>query len=706
MDEHNNSKADFHRKIDLETSTKFLHRTENEFGDVVIVQHQSTKQQYILKEKNFPDKFSFLEELNKAKNRRNLVHSNILKFVDFSTLTKIDKVEQSFRIRLFFEHIGHNLAREIRSRISEQVDFALEEITYLIYDTIAACGYLQGLNINHGDISPEIILRTDDGHFVLGDKLKNKTKFPQNLIDRFIRGEKLYLSPELYSMIRSRNSEGIERMNYFTNDVFILGLCILEAGVCQDVTTIFRKNSPFVDQDILAEFLTCFEMRYGQHSLPSLVLAKMLEIDPLKRPDFLVLKTALPSYKDMIIFFKENKDTGNMNSEANSTTKPSRSFNNVDEVGQLNSKKPVGDFLKVFNEFPPPRKPTIFATEKININNSSLSSNAQINPAEFFHPENSERHVSLTGYRLNEATSAQLASRLENRPPGKASPQNEANNIGQPRRILASEKEGHLMSGQNFNPQQQYSGQVNPALQDRFVHEQINHQHQTDFAKKKGNNFQDERTSQPSSYNNPNAKTEEMDFFNFAPKYNPQTQKLPNRSDSSNVIGSKNQSQFRNDGFNPQKNGPPPNNILHHAGPHNSVPGKSYPPMPHSQQMPQKFNPSQLFKPNTESNPSQIQMSNVQRPNPHSQLPPQGMHRELGNRQSEPQLYFQGGQGVTGQNRPQFTQNPNKIESARGTPVNAFGLPQFEQKTSVQKSIVEFDNKNGKDKKNGQYQIF
>ena len=701
MDEHNNSKADFHRKIDLETSTKFLQRTENEFGDVVILQHQSTKQKYILKDINFPDKFSFLEELNKAKNRRNLVHSNILKFVDFSTLTKIDKVEQSFRIRLFFEHIGQNLAREIRSRISEQVDFALEEITYLIYDTIAACGYLQGLNINHGDISPEIILRTDDGHFVLGDKLKNKTKFPQNLIDRFIRGKKLYLSPELYSMIRSRNSEGIERMNYFTNDVFILGLCILEAGVCQDVTSIFRKNSPYVDQDILAEFLTSFETRYGQHSLPSLVLAKMLEIDPLKRPDFLVLKTALPSYKHMIIFFKENKDNGNLNSEANSTRKLSRSFKNVDDAGQSNNEKPVGDFLKAFNKFPPPRKPTIFATDKININNSSLSRNAQISPTEFFHPENSERHVSLTMYRLNEATSAKLVSRVENRPPGKASPPNETNNIGQPRRILASENEDHLMSGQNFNPRQQYSGQINPALQDRFIHEQINLQRQTEFAKKKGNHFQDERTSQPTSYKNPNVKIEEINFFNFAPKYDPQTQKLPNRSDSSNVTSSKNQSQFRNDGFNPQSNGPPPNNIVHHAGPHNSGPGKSYTHLPHSQQIPQKFNPSQLYKPNNESNPS-----NVQRTNPHSQLPLQGIHRELGKRQTEPHLYFQEVQGVIGQNRPQFTQNPNRIESARGTAVNAFGLPHFEQKTSVQKSSVAFDNKNGKDKKNGQYQIF
>jgi len=108
MDENNLSKADFHRRSDLETATKFVSRLNEEFGNAVVVQNVSTRQRYLLKEKTFADRFSFLEELNRVKRRQQLQHANVQRLFDFSTLTKIDSADQCFRLRLFFEHFPSN----------------------------------------------------------------------------------------------------------------------------------------------------------------------------------------------------------------------------------------------------------------------------------------------------------------------------------------------------------------------------------------------------------------------------------------------------------------------------------------------------------------------------------------------------------------------------------------------------------------------
>lgn len=309
MDEHNLPKSDFHRRSDLETSTKFVGCLDAEFGPIVVVQSVSTRQRFFLKEKAFGDRFGFLEELNRTKSREHLAHANLLRLVDYATTTKIDEAEESYKLRLFFEHHPNNLTREIRQRARAATDFALEELTYLLYDMVSACAFLQRHNINHGDVSPEVILRTEDGHFVLGDRLRHRSPFPQNLIDKVIRGDRLYLSPELFALVKARNSEGINRMDYFVSDVFILGLCLLEAGTMSDASAVFKRGAGGVDRERLAELVARFEKRYGGESLVAVALAKMLEVDPKRRPDFEVLKATLPPYQDVIQAFSDHSMT-------------------------------------------------------------------------------------------------------------------------------------------------------------------------------------------------------------------------------------------------------------------------------------------------------------------------------------------------------------------------------------------------------------
>jgi len=301
-------KEDFEKRCDLETTLKYLKRLDGEFGDVIVIKNYATKQEFMMKERVFSDKESFVEELLRTKKRATLKHPNLLPFVAYSTSTKIDKADQIYKLRTFYEYFATNVRRGMEERRVRGSDYTLEEMTYMVYDTIMAGAFLQEKDLQHGDISPDIILQTNDGHFLVGDKLKYRSKHPQNLVDKYIRGERLYISPEVYYFIRTRNSEGLDRMDNFKSDVFILGLSILEAGIMTNVTEIYRRSSNSVDKDMLKGFIDVFESRYGENPLACAILKKMLEVEEIKRPDFIDLKYALPYYQEVLTYFKDQSN--------------------------------------------------------------------------------------------------------------------------------------------------------------------------------------------------------------------------------------------------------------------------------------------------------------------------------------------------------------------------------------------------------------
>ena len=207
-----------------------------------------------------------------------------------------------------------------------------------------------------------------------------------------------------------RNSDAIDRLNYFCNDVFILGMCILEAAILKDTTLIYRRSSNMIEKDILKQFIDEFHYKYGEDSLPGLVLPKMLEIDPQKRPDFMVLKSALPPYKDLILFFQQNAGKRPMkkNPQIVNQILPSQHRNPNYSLNEKMEDKVNGNQAKSQNiELTENRKQTQFANQKINVNNgfnqtNMIDHNEKKEP-NFFeshskHTHSQENNVPMTGF--------------------------------------------------------------------------------------------------------------------------------------------------------------------------------------------------------------------------------------------------------------------------------------------------------------------
>ena len=132
MNDQKIDKSEFDKRCDLETSLKYLKRLDGEFGDVVVLKNQATKQEFLMKERLFNEKEAFVEELLRVKKRIGLKHPNLMPLIAYSTITKIDKAEQIYKLRTFYEYFATNVRREIENRRNLGRDYTIEEMTYMI----------------------------------------------------------------------------------------------------------------------------------------------------------------------------------------------------------------------------------------------------------------------------------------------------------------------------------------------------------------------------------------------------------------------------------------------------------------------------------------------------------------------------------------------------------------------------------------------
>lgn len=80
------------------------------------------------------------------------------------------------------------------------------------------------MRISHGDLRPENIYVTTDGHIKIGDHgLTNP--HTSNFLKAFILPDKGYLSPILMKCLKNKNKE--PNHNVFKSDIWSLGMTIL-----------------------------------------------------------------------------------------------------------------------------------------------------------------------------------------------------------------------------------------------------------------------------------------------------------------------------------------------------------------------------------------------------------------------------------------------------------------------------------------------
>lgn len=96
----------------------------------------------------------------------------------------------------------------------------------------------------------------------------------------------VYASPELLHCIRERDTHKLMQMNHHKNDVFCLGLSILELGLLRSVDNVISPEK-YIDRGKLKKYLNQFQKDFHFNPLLVKVVEFMLEIEPTRRPTFI-----------------------------------------------------------------------------------------------------------------------------------------------------------------------------------------------------------------------------------------------------------------------------------------------------------------------------------------------------------------------------------------------------------------------------------
>ena len=380
--------ADYERKSEFEKDFKFNRKLKDpRFGEVSLIQNPKTRQFLAVKEKKINDKKEAGKAIVNARKRMTNKHDSILSLVDYSVTKQSELCSSFFVLKLFYDFPRSDINREIQERQKKGEGFSDAELTHILYQQIAANNYLQSKDQHHGDIQPlniaydktnfqsKLIDMSEDASTLNSSKQKQK--------NRVVAGHPLYQSPTTYSNLKKGN------LNYTVDpnkeDVYALGLTLLEAGNGRSIQNIYNANTKEVDQQALQAHIEDFKRRHSnENTLLTTTIETMLHPEEEQRPSFRDLENKLPPYETVQQFLKdrqENKVHGALQNEqfnAQTNVEVKTQDNNVDwNFGQSDQNN--------FN-FVQPRAEAQVKSENIQLVNMPHFGSQQQNNVEQFNP--------------------------------------------------------------------------------------------------------------------------------------------------------------------------------------------------------------------------------------------------------------------------------------------------------------------------------
>lgn len=296
------TEQELNKKSDIENRYAFYKKhSDPSMGEISLLKDSSTNDVICFKEQIKNSKQLFAQAIMEARERLKLNHSYLIEMKDYSTKQTNDFCSTFYTIRTFYEYQMNNLQKEIKHRKDRGIDFTMIELTHQLYNISEACAYLQDRGKSHGDIRPSSIAVLEEGKkYKLIDRADTSTPAFTTQQNYLYSCKDLYVTPQTYAALKRNQPKPNE--NEYKSDVFSFGLCILEAGLKRGVGSIYTENS-FNPQE-LNKLLDEFNRKYEDNPLLVTTLKKMLAVDEAERPDFKTIINAIPSYTEIIEFFK------------------------------------------------------------------------------------------------------------------------------------------------------------------------------------------------------------------------------------------------------------------------------------------------------------------------------------------------------------------------------------------------------------------
>jgi len=210
-----------------------------------IIEDSTSKAKYMLTTKIINTDKSALKEckrLEKIHKSRNL--TGFQQLLDWSCSKQSNFCSTSYSINAFWELIDSDLQSIINDTNKESCIVRSQTTTCVLYGVLEALAVMNKENKSFNDVRPENIgVRADNSGFLRSDALimgKSSEEVFKNQIA--INNKKdnrgFYVTPEIWNA--HVNKQKIERTKDGKNDVFALGMTILQAGTLNNVKECYK----------------------------------------------------------------------------------------------------------------------------------------------------------------------------------------------------------------------------------------------------------------------------------------------------------------------------------------------------------------------------------------------------------------------------------------------------------------------------------
>lgn len=211
----------------------FLKIFNDEFlGQIKLYKHKQRKEFIFSLEKRFNQQDHALEEINNFYRRQVLNHPFLLQSLGFVSEQHRQFCSTTYTVQTFYQLPKSNLQKMI-TFYSQGVQFPTKTLLKMSVQILLVLDHLHSKSLSHGNIKPGYIgVKSNDDFLLIDDLIHLEQLDNLHLMNIKLR-EPLYLSPELFHKLIMNSKE--EYYGSIQNDLFALGLCILQTGLGSSV---------------------------------------------------------------------------------------------------------------------------------------------------------------------------------------------------------------------------------------------------------------------------------------------------------------------------------------------------------------------------------------------------------------------------------------------------------------------------------------
>ena len=257
------------------------------YGVIYLVEDKNTKEQYALKSILCQDKEQILKHKKEFELCYSLNHPNFIKI--YKVLFKyMDST--TYILYVLMEKAETDWNTEIEKRVKSQNFYSEIELIQILKKLVSVLCYFQKNNIAHRDVKPQNILICSDNMYKLTDLGEAKNVVDTSELST-LKGTQLFMSPNLYLVLKYDGSDVKVKHNPFRSDVFSLGYCFLYAmSLDLKMIKLLREETAMVD---VFSIIKRFGIEYKYSTKFLNIIYKMIETDENKRVDFIDLENEL-----------------------------------------------------------------------------------------------------------------------------------------------------------------------------------------------------------------------------------------------------------------------------------------------------------------------------------------------------------------------------------------------------------------------------